>query len=246
MIAQDEAHRIVPALKSVQWADEIIVIDGESIDKTREICQRYGAQVFEKAWEGFVKQRQFSVNQANFGWIFSLDADEVVTDTLRDEILAIIQQPEALAGYEVPRKTMYAGRWIEHSGWFPDFQLRLFRKSAVYIESRLVHEGFAVHGEIGRLSGVLEHNAFDSIGHHIQKINRYTSLDAVQKLARMGNRRIRWYHLVFNPLSKFLRMFISNRGYRDGFQGFLLALFSAFSTQLLYAKVWELQNRNEK
>jgi glycosyltransferase involved in cell wall biosynthesis len=243
MIVANEASRIEPALKSVQWADEIVIIDGFSRDGTVEICRRYTDRVFQYPWEGFARQRQHSLEHATHSWIFSIDADEVVTEALREEILAIVRLDErACAGYRVPRKTKYLGRWIEHSGWFPDYQTRLFQKSKVTVAPRLVHEGFEVTGEIRKLNGILLHHAFDSIAQHLAKINRYTSLDAHQKIVQLQGRRVRWFHLIFNPLSKFLRMFISNQGFRDGFQGFILALLSAFATLLVYAKVWELQH----
>jgi len=243
MIVANEATRIEPALKSVQWADEIVIIDGFSTDGTLEICRKYTDRIFQYPWEGFARQREHSLAHATHPWIFSIDADEVVSETLRDEILTIVRANQSTcAGYRVPRKAKYLGRWIEHSGWFPDFQLRLFQKSTATVAPRLVHEGFEVTGEIRKLNGILYHHAFDSIAHHLAKINRYTSLDAQQKLAQLQGHRVRWYHLIFNPLSKFLRMFISNLGFRDGFPGFVLALLSAFATLLLYAKVWEIQH----
>jgi len=242
IIAQNEAHRIEPALKSVQWADEIVIIDAFSTDQTAKICQKYTNQIYQYQWQGFAKQRLKSIEHASHPWIFSIDADEVVSDELKDQILQIIQQPETKSGYEVPRKTNYLGRWIEHSGWFPDYQLRLFQKEKVYLEPRLVHEGFSVNGEKAKLTGVLFHYSIDSISQHVEKINNYTTLDSQQKLETLSGKRIRWYNLIFNPLSKFLRMYFSNKGYKDGFPGLILALLSAFATQLLYAKVWESQN----
>jgi len=240
MIVYNEARRIEPALESVKWADEVIIIDAFSSDDTVSICRKYTSHVYQYPWEGYARQRERSIAHATHPWIFSLDADEVVSEALKQEILQTIQKSDTPSGFQILRKTRYLGRWIEHSGWFPDYQLRLFRKSDVFIEPRLVHEGFSVKGAVGRLNGILYHDAFDSIEHHLQKINTYTSLDCRQKLKRLKSPRVRWYHLIFNPLSKFLRMYLVNKGYKDGFQGFLLAIFSAFSTQLLYAKVWEL------
>ncbi len=238
MIVWNEAHRIERALKSITWANEIVIIDAFSTDETVSICRKYTDHIYQYPWEGFAKQRQRSIEHAIFPWIFSIDADEVVSEDLKHEILETIHQEQVQSGYWVPRKTRYLGRWIEHSGWFPDYQLRLFQKSMVLLEPRLVHEGFSVRGETGRLNGVLSHYSYDSISHHIDKINGYTTLDCPQKIVRRNNKPVRWYHLVFNPLSRFLRMYLVNRGYKDGFQGFILALLSAFYTQLLYAKVW--------
>jgi glycosyltransferase involved in cell wall biosynthesis len=239
IIAANEAQRIQRALQSVQWADEIVVIDAFSTDQTVALCQPYTAKIFQYRWEGFVKQRLHSLEHATNPWILSIDADEVVSDALRIEIQKSLGSSALMAGYWIPRKTNYLGRWIEHSGWFPDYQLRLFQKDRVTLAPRAVHEGFAVTGETGKLAGVLYHYSFASLQQHIDKINRYTTLDRVQKQQQLQGKRIQWYHLIFNPLSKFLRMFLVHQGFRDGFQGFLLALMSAFSTLLLYAKIWE-------
>lgn len=242
IIVLNEAHRIEPVLKSVKWADEIVIIDAFSTDNTEEICRRYTDRIYKYPWEGYYKQRMRSIEHASYPWIFSIDADEIVSDELKNEILAVISDKNSKNGYYVPRKTHYIGRWIEHSGWFPDYQLRLFRAEDSFIEPRLVHEGFSVHGEVGHLKGILFHYSIDTIKQHVEKINHYTSLDCPQKIQRLGNKKVRWYNLVFNPFFKFIRMYFSNKGYKDGFQGFILAILSAFSTQLLYIKVWEAQN----
>ncbi|MCI0515012.1 glycosyltransferase family 2 protein [candidate division KSB1 bacterium] len=239
MIVANEASRIQRALQSVQWADEIVVIDAFSTDQTVALCQAYTMKIFQHPWEGFVQQRRHSLEHVTHPWILSIDADEVVSESLRLEIQKILRSSNLLAGYWIPRKTNYLGRWIEHSGWFPDYQLRLFQKDRVSVTPRAVHEGFAVAGETGQLEGILYHYSFTSLQQHLDKINRYTTLDRAQKQQQLQGKRIRWYHLIFNPLSKFLRMFLVHRGFRDGFQGFLLALMSAFSTLLLYAKIWE-------
>jgi glycosyltransferase involved in cell wall biosynthesis len=241
MIVLNEAHRIEPVLKSIEWADEIVIIDAFSTDATEAICRRYTDRIYKYTWEGYYKQRIRSVEHALYPWILSVDGDEMVSDELKNEILAVINGKNPKNGYYVPRKTRYLGRWIENSGWYPDYQLRLFRAEDVFIEPRLVHEGFSVRGEVGHLNGVLYHFSIDSIRQHVEKINHYTSLDCPQKIQRLGNKKVHWYNLIFNPLFKFIRMYFSNKGYKDGFQGFILALLSAFSTQLLYIKVWEAQ-----
>lgn len=238
MIVKDEAHQIERTLKSIQWADEIVIIDAFSTDGTVDICRKYASRIYQLPWEGYFKQRQRTIDYAKGPWIFSIDADEVVSDELRKEILMTITNTEK-SGFWVPRKTFYLERWINHSGWFPEYQMRLFKKDFAFIEQRKVHEGFSVQGDTGKLSGVLYHYPYQTISHHLEKINHYTTLAVDEKIQQRSGKPIHWYHLLFNPLSTFLRMFFVNKGYKDGFQGFILALFSAFYTQALYAKVWE-------
>ena len=239
MIARNEAPRIERALQSARWADEIVVIDAFSTDETPAICRKYTERILQYTWEGFAQQRERSITHARHDWIFSLDADEVISEELQQEIKRVLRDPEARDGYWAARKTRYLGRWIEHSGWFPDYQLRLFRKEKVFIEPKAVHEGFSVQGETGKLAGLLQHYSYASIFEHLEKINRYTTLEVPHKIARLERKPVRWYHLVFNPWALFFKMFVLKKGYKDGFPGFILALMSAFYTQLLYAKVWE-------
>ena len=246
MIVLNEEQRIERALKSAQWADEIVIIDAFSNDATVEICRRYTRNIVQYPWQGFSVQRQHSLQHAQHDWIFSLDADEEISEALRVEILSVIRGHAPKAGYRVPRKTRYLNRWIEHSGWYPDYQLRLFQKTKAILQARSVHEGFAVDGQTADLSGVLYHYSYDSLAEHMEKINRYTSLEVPEKLQQLGGKRIRWHHLLFNPLSRFWRMFISRRGYKDGFQGFLLAAMASLYTQMLYAKMWEMQRQESR
>ncbi len=227
------------ALQSACWADEIVVIDAMSTDETPALCRNYAVRMWQYPWAGFAQQRERSVAHATHDWIFSLDADEVISPELQQEIRLVMQAPDFINGYWVSRKTRYLGRWIEHSGWFPDYQLRLFRKDKVFIERKAVHEGFSVSGETGKLAGLLYHYSYASLFEHLEKINRYTSLEVPLKCARLEGRRVRWYHLIINPWALFFKMFVLKKGYKDGFPGFVLALMSAFYTQLLYAKVWE-------
>ncbi|MGH7492526.1 MAG: glycosyltransferase family 2 protein [bacterium] len=244
MIVRNEARRIERSLRSARWADEIVVIDAFSTDETMAICRRFTDRIFQYAWEGFAKQRERSLAHATHAWIFSLDADEVVSEELQQEIKRVLQEGAAKEGYWMSRKTHYLGRWIEHSGWFPDYQLRLFRKDKVVVEPKAVHEGFSVHGATGRLAGLLYHYSYDSIFEHLEKINRYTTLEVPYKLERLQGKPVRWYQLVFNAWALFVKMFVFKKGYKDGMPGFILALLSAFYTQLLYAKAWE--NLNQK
>lgn len=239
IISKNEEANIERCLKSVQWADEIIVVDAESTDATADIARRLNATVIVRAWEGFAKQKEFAMQQAKNEWVFSIDADEEVTPELQKEILATIVRTDALNGYEVPRKSYFLGKFIRYGGWYPGYQRRLFRKSRSTMNHRPVHEGFLVEGLIGILTSDLNHYTYSSLHQYLEKMNDYSSLDVLNKIS--GGRTIRWYNFIFNPLSVFLRMFVSLKGYKDGFHGLLIAYYSAVHSLAIYAKCWEYQ-----
>lgn len=240
IITKNEEDNIARCLNSVQWADEIIVVDADSSDATVSIAKSLKAKVKNHSWEGFAEQKEFAVLQAKHEWVLSIDADEEVTEELRKEILEIMNQTETRNGYELPRKSFFLGKWIRYGGWYPGYQLRLFKKSESRMNHRPVHEGFLVEGTVGRLKSDLNHFTYSSLFQYLEKMNDYSSLDVVNKLSR--NRTIRWYHCIANPIAAFFRMYVSLKGYRDGFHGFLLAYYSALHTLVIFAKSWEYQS----
>lgn len=239
IITKNEEANIERCLKSVLWADEIIVIDAESTDKTAEIARSLHAKVQIKPWMGFAKQKEYAVHQASHEWVFSIDADEEVTDGLKNEILATVRSEAPLNGYEVPRKSFFLGKWIRYGGWYPGYQLRLFKKSKTAMNHRPVHEGFLTEGMVGILISDLNHYTYHSLHQYLEKMNDYSSLDVLNKITT--GRMIRWYNFIFNPLSVFLRMYVSLHGWKDGMHGFLLAYYSALHSLAIFAKCWEFQ-----
>ncbi|MFZ4621482.1 MAG: glycosyltransferase family 2 protein [Bacteroidota bacterium] len=239
IITKNEEANIERCLKSVQWANEIIVVDAESTDKTVEIARRLNATVIVKKWEGFSIQKEFAMQQTKHEWVFSIDADEEVTPELQNEILETISKNDALNGYEVPRKSFFLGKFIRYGGWYPGYQRRLLRKSKSTMNHRPVHEGFLVEGKIGIFRSDLNHYTYSSLHQYLEKMNDYSSLDVMNKLS--NGRTIRWYNFIINPLSFFLRMFVSQKGYKDGFHGFLIAYYSALHSLTIFAKSWEYQ-----
>lgn len=244
VITKNEGANIERCLKSVQWADEIIVVDAESTDNTVTIAKKLNAKVIVKKWEGFAKQKEFAVSQAKNDWIFLIDADEEVTKALKDEILVTIQNKDALHGYEVPRKSFFLGKWIRYGGWYPGYQFRLFKKNKAEMNHRPVHEGFSVKGIIGQLQSDINHYTYTSLHQYIEKMNDYSSLEVLNKIAK--GKQMRWYNFILNPLSTFLRMIISQKGYKDGFHGFLLAYYSALHSLVIFAKTWEYQTAQDR
>lgn len=244
IITRNEEANIARCIKSVLWADEILVVDAESTDRTRQMAEELGARVVVRRWEGFAMQKEFALLQASCPWVLSLDADEEVTKELKYEILHVIEKENDVNGYEIPRKSFFLGKWMRHGGWYPGYQLRLFRKSKTRMTYRPVHEGFEVEGTIEKLHAPLNHYTYTSLHHYLAKMNDYSSLDVHNKL--VSGKIIRWYHFLLNPLSAFLRMYISQRGFQDGFHGFLLAAFSSINVLATYAKWWEHQTAEQR
>src|ERR1044072_853236 len=183
IITFNEESNIEAACESVAWADEIVVVDSNSADATRELAATSGARVITNAWPGFGAQKQFAVEQTQHEWIFSLDADERVSDELKRSIESLKQKPDLADGYEIPRRTYYKGRWIRGGGWYPDRQLRLFRKNKGRWKQRHIHESVTLDpgARVDRLSGDLLHYTSENAAHHHRMIGeRYAPLAARQ------------------------------------------------------------------
>jgi (heptosyl)LPS beta-1,4-glucosyltransferase len=248
IITKNEERNIERCIRSVLWADEVIVVDAGSTDATAAIGRSLGARVIDHAWEGFAVQKEFAAAQAQSDWVLSLDADEEITAELRAEIERLRTDPPAddVDGYRMPRKSFFLGTWIRHGGWYPGYQMRLFRRSAAAMNHRPVHEGFDVRGAVGTLAAPINHFTYDTLSQYLEKMNDYTSLDVANKLSERPDAVVHWYHCVLNPIALFLRMYISLRGYRDGFHGFLLAVYSSLYKLLVYAKSWEYQTAHRR
>lgn len=239
----NEERNIDRCLSSVQWADEIVVVDSFSTDRTIELARKYTDKIFQHEYPGSSKQVEWGIQQATNEWIVYIDADEEVSAELARQIREILKTPTDIVGYEVLRKPSAFGKWIEHGGWFPDYPFRLFRKDSYYTDHQEVHGGFNTKGKKGRLEGILYHHTYETIYSYVEKMNDYTSLQVTNKLKSNPSLLPKRRNLMLSPLSHFLRMFISKKGYKDGFHGFVLALLDATYTLLLYAKIWEYQTR---
>jgi glycosyltransferase involved in cell wall biosynthesis len=238
VITYNEEANIAAALESLSWANEIIVVDSESADHTVEIARRYTNQIFVRRWPGYSAQKNFAADQARNDWVFSLDADERVSDQLAREIEQLDLDVESrFAGYEMARLTYYLGRWIKHSGWYPDYKLRLYNRKLGRWRGEYVHESLEVDGDIGRLHGDLLHYTVRDASEHHLRIDRYTSLAAEQ--AHSQGKRASLASLFFSPLTTFIRSFIVKRGFLDGVQGLAIAFFAAHYAFLKALKLWE-------
>ena len=235
----NEAHNIAAACESVAWADEVVICDSDSTDNTIEIARRYTDKIFNRAFRGYRDKHEYSDAQTTGDWIFWLDADERVTPELRAAIEALRQRdPATLSdGFRLARRTRFLGRWIEHSGWYPDYQMRLYRKAASYWDGVAPHETARVRGSIETLAGELLHYTSDSLSDHLRRMDSYTTL-AAEYLQQQG-KPARAFELFVLPLAAFIRTYLLKQGFRDGVRGLIIAMFTAYSVFLKYAKVWE-------
>ncbi len=240
IIAFNEEDKIGDALKSVAWADEVIVVDSESTDGTREIAESLGARVIVRAWPGFSAQKQFGVDEAANDWVFSLDADERATEELRDEIAAL-GEPDA-AGYTIPRLSFYMERPIRHGNWYPDRQLRLFDRRKAKWKDVVIHESVEVNAgeKVGKLNGDILHYTFEGVRHHADMIaNRYAPLSAAEMHAQGRTASIG--QIVFAGPVAFITTYVIKLGFLDGFPGFCIAVFAAYNAFLKYLLLREMQ-----
>ena len=244
IITLDEESNIVGALESVGWADEVVVVDSNSTDRTRELAAACGARVLTNPWPGFGAQKQFAVDQATHEWIFSLDADERVSDELKNSIQSLRNEKELADGYEIARRTYYQQRWIRGGGWYPDRQLRLFRKDKGRWKQRHIHESVTMEpgARVERLAGDLLHYTSQDAAHHHRMIGeRYAPLAALQMYE--DGRRTSVLGVASAGPAAFIRSLILKGGLRDGFAGFTIASFAAHHAFLKHLMLWEKQQK---
>jgi (heptosyl)LPS beta-1,4-glucosyltransferase len=244
IITFNEAANIGDACKSLAWADEILVVDSGSTDQTCQIAEACGARVITREWPGFALQKQFAVDQAAYDWIFSLDADERVSDELKASIDKLREEPEtSLAdGYRIPRRSYYQGRWIKGGGWYPDYQMRLFRKPRGAWEPRLIHESVKLNSgaRTEKLAGdILHYSVRDAAHHHRMIGERYAPL-AAQQMFEAG-RHTSVLKIAIAAPSAFVRSYILKGGFRDGLAGLSIASFAAHHAFLKHIMLWEKQ-----
>jgi len=246
IITFNEESNIAAACDSVSWADEIVVVDSNSTDQTRELALTAGARVITNDWPGFGKQKQFAVDQSRNEWILSLDADERVSDELKRSI-AELDNEKLADGYLIPRRTFYQGRWIRGGGWYPDRQLRLFRRSKGHWKDRHIHESVVMNKEahVATLTGDLLHYTSHNAAHHHRMIGeRYAPL-AAQQMFEEG-RRTSTLSVATAAPAAFIRSLLLKGGFRDGFAGFTIASFAAHHAFLKHLMLWELQAKRKK
>ena len=239
IITHNESANIARIIRSLSCADEIVVIDSNSTDDTREIASRLGARIIRHAFEGFAAQKNFSSEQAKHDWILSLDADEELDDRSQAAILEWKRSEPSAAGYQFARRAYYLGRWILHSGWYPDYKLRLFDRRQGSWQGVFVHESVVVKGPVTTLPGDILHYTCNSLEEHAARIEFYTHLAAMEMFER--NERVGFLRRIMAPPWIFLNTYVLRLGILDGPQGYLIAKMAARYVQRKYAKLEEFR-----
>ena len=236
----NEENNLKDCLESVQWADELIVVDSFSTDRTLEIARRYTAIIHERKWVNYGHFMREAIPLASHDWIFVVDADERVTPELRKEIEHWLATPHDYAAFRIRRRNFFFGREIKHCGWDRDFIYKFMEKGKAEPADKEVHPGMVVDGKIGILSGTLFHNPYKNWLDYFEKFNRYTSAAAIDRYHRGKKSGI--ITLIARPWYRFMRMYFFQRGFLDGYHGFILCGFSSFYVFVRFAKLWLLWN----
>ncbi len=234
IITLNEERNIGRAIESLRCCDEILIVDSGSVDRTMELAEKLGARVIEAGWRGYSGQKNWAAEQASHDWILSLDADEALSEALEAEIWNLKKHGPRYDAYTMPRLAKYLGRWILHSGWYPDRKLRLYDRRKAKWVGEFVHEHVAVSGRIGHLETNLLHFTCDSLSEHVKTVDRYTTLAAQELVARKVP--IGWWRLIVEPPWTFLRTYFLQAGFLDGLEGMIIAYMAAFYTFLKYCK----------
>ena len=245
IIVRNEEHNIAEVCETLAWADEIVIVDSDSTDGTVEIARRYTDKIFNREFKGYQDKHEFADAQTTGDWIFWIDADERVTAELKDSIdkLREVREGVLADGYKISRKTFFLGRWIRHCGWYPDYQMRLYRKEKSYWDGIAPHQTAHVNGRVETLDGEFLHYTKQSLSEYHRVTDSYATL-AAKHLVKSG-KTVGAFGILSNTIAAFIRTYFLKLGFRDGVPGMIIAVFTAYGVFLKYAKVWELKNINK-
>lgn len=234
IITHNEERNLSRAIESLRCADEILVVDSGSSDRTLQIAEKLGARVIDSPWPGYAKQKNLAAERAENDWILSLDADESLSEALEAEIWQLKKSGPQYDAYTMPRLARYLGRWIRHSGWYPDRKVRLYHRDKAQWVGDFVHESVKVDGSLGHMEGNLLHFTCESLAEHMKTMDRYTTLAAEQIVA--SRQKVTWGRLLFEPPWTFLNTYVVKAGFLDGVEGLAIANMAALYNFLKYAK----------
>jgi glycosyltransferase involved in cell wall biosynthesis len=239
LITRNEETNIAECLKSVEWAEEIVVVDSRSTDATVEIAGRFTKKVFVTDWLGYAGAKNYALDKCTQPWVFWIDADERVPDELAKEIKGIVAtSTNSYSAYEVARRAYFLGKWIRHCGWYPGYVVRLFRRQGAKFNDAQVHERLLFEGATGRLANDLIHYTDATLEHYLEKMNTYTTLSALQ-LFKQG-RSVSAFSLFLRPAFSFFKMYVLRLGFLDGAAGFTVSYLSSVHVFTKYAKLRQL------
>lgn len=243
IITLNEEDNIRRCLESVQWADERLVVDSGSEDRTVEIADEMGARVLHQDWLGYREQKQYATDQAENDWIFSIDADEAISDRLSEDLRETFRDdPDPETSFRVNRKCYFLGRWIEHGSWYPDWIIRLFNRNSTSWTGGDLHESVRPTEVVERLEGNLYHYPYENIAENVQYGNYYSGIQAEELSGK--NKSSGLFTAMSHSGFKFLKDYILKRGFLDGMPGFIIASIGSFNVFLKYAKLWEHNHTN--
>jgi glycosyltransferase involved in cell wall biosynthesis len=246
VICLNEADRIGRCLESLAFCDEIVVVDSGSSDGTRDVARRHTERVIEQPFLGYVKQKNFALERASHDWVVCLDADEALSPELAVAVQAAVARGDAgAAGYELDRITYYLGRWHDHGEWYPDWQLRVFRRSQGHWAGFDPHDRVELSGgRVERLPGRLWHWNYRSLSEHIQTTDRFSARMA--RSMQESGVRFRLSDMLLRPLGRFFKGYVLRQGFRNGLPGFIVCAATAYYVFMKYAKLWELERAARK
>lgn len=234
IVTLNEERNLARALESLTCVDEVVVVDSGSTDRTIEIANRYGARVIAHDWPGYAAQKNFAAAAAAHDWILAIDADEAISELLQAEIMMLRATTPLSAGYRFPRRAQYLGGWILHSGWYPDVKVRLYHRRQGRWVGDYVHESVQVDGGVADLQGDLHHFTCASLEEHYRTMERYTDLAAAEIRAR--GERSPLARVLLSPPATFLKTYVLQQGYRDGYRGYIIARMAARYVYLKHRK----------
>ena len=243
LVCKNEETHIGACLDSLDFCDEIVVVDSFSTDKTIEICKNYDVKLIQREWPGYRVQKEFAFNQTKHEWVLFMDADEVVSPELKSEILEIISNPldprlKKYSAFQVTRIMFFLGKWWRKGGWYPEKRVRFFRRDKVEWIGKDPHENVKINGKVGDFQGEIFHYSYDDIPDQVKKLSSHAFTRA--KCDFESGRRANLWDLLIRPPARFVKFYIVKKGFLEGMSGLLVAVFECFYTYMKYARLWEL------